>query len=68
MEEISDEVSVFDHKFIASISTHDIGDLLTKKDFDNSKKTDELHVKLSEDITQKISERKQSDEASSDIG
>ena len=63
MKEISNEVSVFGHKFIASISTHDIGDLLTKKDFDNSKRTVELHVKLSEYITQKISERKSSDDA-----
>ena len=64
MSRLSTEVSISDdHKFIASISTHDIGDLLTKKDRDISKKTDELHVELSEDITQKISERKSSDDA-----
>ena len=45
-----------DHKFIASISTHDIGDLLIKEHTDIYKKTNELHVKLSKEITQKISE------------
>ena len=62
MARISTEVSVHDHKFIASISTNDIGELLTEKYADVSEKTNELHAKLSEDITQKISERKPSDD------
>ena len=61
MTQLSDIMSVYDdHKFIASISTYDIGDLLTKEYTNVYKKTDELHVKLSEDITQKISDRKPS--------
>ena len=56
MARISTEISVYDHKFIASISTHDIIELLTEKYADVSSKTNELHVKLSEEITQKISE------------
>ena len=61
---LSTEVSVYNHKFIASISTHDIVELLTEKYADISKKMNELHVELSEEITQKISKRKQhSDES-----
>lgn len=64
MSRLSDEVSTSDdHKFIASISTHDIGELLREKYADVSSKTIDLHVTLSEDITQKISERKASDDA-----
>lgn len=62
MARISTEVSVYDHKFIASISTHDIVELLTEKYADVSEKTNELHAKLSGDITQKISGRKPSDD------
>ena len=62
MARISTEVSVFDHKFIASISTHDIVELLTEKYAEVSEKTNELHAKLSGDITQKISERQSSDD------
>ena len=62
MARISAEVSVYDHKFIAAISTHDIGELLTEKYAGVSEKTNELHAKLSRDITQKISERKPSDD------
>ena len=56
MLRFSSEISADKHKFIASISTYDIGKLLTEKYADVSEKTDELHVKLSEEITQKISE------------
>ena len=63
MARISSEISVHDHKFIASISTHDIAQLLTEKYTDVSEKTNALHATLSEDITQKISERKPSDDA-----
>ncbi len=64
MSRLSDEVSTSDdHKFIASISTHDIGELLREKYADVSSKTIDLHVALSEDITQKISKRKASDDA-----
>ena len=63
MSRLSTEVSVYDHTFIASISTHDIVELLTEKYADVSSKTDELHEQLSRDITQKISERKPSDDS-----
>ena len=63
MTQLSTIMSVYDdHKFIASISTHDIGDLLAKKYTDFYKETNGLHTKLSEDITQRIAERKQSDD------
>ncbi len=58
----TDASTANNHKFIASISTDDIVKLLTEKYADVSSKTNELHVKLSEDITQKISERKPSDD------
>ena len=61
MSRLSTEVSVYDHKFIASISTHDIVELLTEKYADISEKTNKLHAKLSEDITQQISERNPED-------
>ena len=63
MEQISNEVSVSDHKFIASMSTNDIAKLLTEKYADVSERTNELHAKLSKDITQKISARKTSDDS-----
>ena len=57
VSELSTRVSANDnHKFIASISTHDIGELLKVKHADVTKKTDELHANLSKEITQKISE------------
>ena len=54
ISQLSTEISVTDHNFVASISTHDIIELLTKKYTEISEKTDKLHAKLSEDITQKI--------------
>ena len=54
MEELSNGVSVEDHKFIASISTHDIVRLLTQKYADISEKINELQATLSQEITQKI--------------
>ena len=63
MSRLSGEVSAFDdHKFVASISTDDIAKLLTEKYAHVSEKTNELHANLSKDITQKISERKSSDD------
>lgn len=59
MSRLSTEMSASDdHRFIASISTHDIVNLLTEKYTKISEKTDELHTKLSEDITRKISKTK----------
>ena len=60
---LSNQVSVFNHKFIASISTHDIVELLTEKYADVSKKTNDLYVKLSREISQKTSDTKASDDA-----
>ena len=64
MSRLSNQLSVFNHKFIASISTHDIVELLTEKYADVSEKTNELYVKLSKEITQKIADTKASDDAS----
>ena len=61
MSRFSTKISVFNHKFITSISTNDIVELLTEKYADVYEKTNQLHVKLSKEITQQISERKQED-------
>ena len=50
------------HRFIVSISTDDIVELLTRKFSDVSEKTSTLHAKSLEYITQKTSERKLSDD------
>ena len=63
MLRFSNEISADNHKFIASISTYDISKLLTEKYAEVSEKTDELHVKLSKEITQEISETKAHDDA-----
>ena len=66
LSQFSTTLSVYDdHRFITAISTHDIGDLLPKKYVDVYRKTNELHMKLSEDITQEISETRPLDDASS---
>ena len=66
ISQFSTTLSVYDdHRFITTISTHDIGDLLPKKYIDVYRKTNELHVKLSEEITQEISETRSLDDASS---
>ena len=67
MAQFSTEISVYAHRFIASISTYDIANLLTEKYADVSEETDTLHVKLSEEITQKISERKSRESVLEDI-
>lgn len=54
MEQLLEDVSDYDHKFIASISTDDIAALVMQKHGDISGRADELQVKLSRDITQKI--------------
>ena len=51
---LSTSVSVEDHKFIASISTHDIVRLLAQKYADVSEKINELQAELSQEIKQKI--------------
>lgn len=50
MRELSELLSVFDHKFIASISTDDIVRLLTQRYAEVSEKTNHLHQQLSEKI------------------
>ena len=55
LSQLSNEVSINGHQFITSTSTDDIVELLTEKYADVYSKTNELHVKLSEEITQKIS-------------
>ena len=64
MSELSTEMSASDHhKFIASISTYDIGELLEEKHADVLKKANELHVELLTQITQEIAETKPLDDA-----
>lgn len=67
MSQLSTGLSFLDHKFIASISTNDIVELLRGKYTAISDETDELYVQLSKEITQKISETEESnDEKESD--
>ena len=54
MSGLSTSMSVGDHKFIASISTHDIVRLLTQKYADISEKINEIQAGLSQEIKQKI--------------
>ena len=63
MAELSTGLSVFDHKFIASISTHDIVELLTEKYAAISRRTNALHIDLSKEITQKISATREQQDA-----
>lgn len=65
ISQLSAEVSVNNHKFIASSSTHDIVQMLTEKYADASSNSNELHVKFSEEIKQKIHKRKTSHNAES---
>ena len=63
MAELSTGLSVYDHKFIASISTRDIVELLNEKYAAISQRTNTLHIDLSKEITQKISATKEQEEA-----
>ena len=63
MSRLSRGISVYDHKFVASISTHDIVELLREKYADVSNSTNSLHVLLSKEITKKISETEGRDDA-----
>jgi predicted ATPase len=54
MSELSDDLSVYDHKFIASISTNDIGQLLEQKYGDIHITISNLQSKVLDDISQKI--------------
>lgn len=54
--EVSSDLSVFQHQFVASISTNDIVDLLTRQYADVSEQTNRLNRELSEFITTTISE------------
>ncbi len=63
MSGFSTEISVYDHKFIASISTNDIRDLVTEKYADVMGKRNDLNVNLSKDIIQRISKRSETDDA-----
>ncbi len=54
MSELSEGMSVEDHRFVASISTDDVATLLKQKHAEISRKIDEHQVQLSSDITQKI--------------
>ena len=54
MSELSDDLSVYDHKFIASISTNDIVQLLEQKYGDIHIKISNLQSKVLDDISQKI--------------
>lgn len=63
MSQLSNRVSVFDHTFIASISTRDIVQLLTARYADIYRKTNALNVQLSQEITQRISDTSEHDNA-----
>ena len=63
MTHLSAGLSAHDHKFIASISTHDIVALLTEKYAAIYRTTNALNVQLSQEITQRISETTEHDDA-----
>ena len=54
MSGLSEEVSVANHKFVSSISTDDIASLLAQRYAAISERINELQVKLSAEIKQKI--------------
>ena len=54
MSELSDDLSVYDHKYIASISTNDIGELLTQKYANINKEISDRQARLLSEISQKI--------------
>jgi energy-coupling factor transporter ATP-binding protein EcfA2 len=66
MQDLSVALSYGRHKFIASISTHDIVDLLTREYADVSEFVNKLHEELSASITSRIADYSE-DEGESDI-
>lgn len=56
MSNLSDRLSVANHRFVASISTNDVIQLVTKSYADISEQTNRLHTGLSETITRRIRE------------
>ena len=50
-------MSLHQHQFIASISTHDVEQLLTRQYADVSEKANELHLQLSRFISNKVGPR-----------
>ena len=65
MSQLSTDLSADDHKFVASISTLDIVELLREKYADVFDKTNDLHVQLSNEISQIISNTKRDDNETS---
>ena len=47
-------ISVYGHRFITTLSTHDVSALLTEKFADASRRTDEIHRKLYGDLNNRI--------------
>jgi predicted ATP-dependent endonuclease of OLD family len=56
MSQLSDALSVEQHKFVASMSTIDVQQLVTARYADVSAETDKLHIALSGYIKERISE------------
>ena len=54
LSELSTVLSVEEHKFITSISTHDVVRLLTQEYVDVSREINDLHTALTNEITEKI--------------
>ena len=54
MSNLSDDLSVYDHRFIASVSTSDIGELLTQKYADISNEISERQSRLLLEISEKL--------------
>jgi predicted ATPase len=54
LENYVESISVFDHHFVATLSTHDIHALLTEKVADASRKTDEIHRNLYTELKSRI--------------
>lgn len=54
LENYVDSISVFEHHFVATLSTHDVHALLTEKVADASRKTDEIHRNLYTELKKRI--------------
>ncbi|MGI4823626.1 MAG: AAA family ATPase [Janthinobacterium lividum] len=65
MYHLANRISVFDHKFVSSISTNDIISLITERYANASESTNQLHNYLSNSITKMIRDYKERNDENS---
>jgi predicted ATPase len=58
LRQYTDLISVYDHRFIASISTDDVQQLLTRQYADSVERSNKLHLSLSDEIITRIRKHK----------